>query len=218
LKEPLRGIHNYSNLLLKGYSDVLDDTGRSRLQTLTRLTRRMESLIDALLRFSRLGNAEIRLEPTDLNQVISQVLEDLPINRPELQAEIRIPRSLPTIECDSVLIQEVLVNLISNAIKYNDKSEQWIEIGFTEESEDSHIPYLFYIRDNGIGIRERHLDRVFWLFKRLHEQHLYGGGTGAGLTIAKKIIERHAGEIWVESTYGEGSTFFFRLGQPLLRH
>jgi len=228
LKEPLRGIHNYANLLLKGYSEVLDDTGRARLQTLTRLTRRMESLIDALLRFSRLGQAEIRLQPTDLNQVVSQVLEDLPINRPEFQAQIRIPRPLPTIDCDTILIQEVLVNLISNAVKYNDKPDQWVEIGFIEKPRNpesgkreftpsSHVPrptaYVFYIRDNGIGIRERHLSSVFRLFKRLHEQHLYGGGTGAGLTIAKKIIERHRGQIWVESEYGAGSTFFFTLGK-----
>ncbi|MER3434305.1 MAG: cyanobacterial phytochrome A [Leptolyngbya sp. ERB_1_1] len=226
LKEPLRGIHNYSNLLLKGYSEVLDDTGRARLQTLIRLTRRMESLINALLRFSRLGQTEIRLQLTDLNQVVSQVLEDLPINRPELQAQIRIPRPLPTINCDTVLIQEVLVNLISNAVKYNDKPDQWVEIGFVEKprnpalgnkkptsSPRSPLPttYVFYVRDNGIGIRERHLNSVFRLFKRLHEQHLYGGGTGAGLTIAKKIIERHRGQIWVESEYGKGSTFFFTL-------
>ncbi|MBD1909260.1 MULTISPECIES: ATP-binding protein [unclassified Leptolyngbya] len=229
LKEPLRGIHNFSNLLLKGYSDVLDETGRSRLQTLVRLTRRMESLIDALLRFSRLGQTELHLHSVDLNQSLHQVLEDFPVSRPELRAAIRIPRPLPKASCDPVLIQEVMTNLISNAIKYNDKPEPWIEIGYidgkdewtsrqTTEAPSMHsqsypVDYstTFYVRDNGIGIRERHFNSIFRLFKRLHEQNLYGGGTGAGLTIAKKIIERHGGQIWVESSYGEGSTFYFTL-------
>jgi light-regulated signal transduction histidine kinase (bacteriophytochrome) len=208
LKEPLRGIHNYSNLLLKGYSEALDEAGKSRLQSLVRLTRRMESLIDALLKFSRLGQTEPHLQPTNLNQILEQVLQELQISRPNQQTEIRLPRPLPTLNCDPVLIHEVFINLISNAVKYNDKPEQWIEISFLEATDRGTI---LYVRDNGIGIRDRHLDRVFRLFKRLHEQHLYGGGTGAGLTIAQKIIERHGGRIWVESTYGEGSTFYFTL-------
>ncbi|MDY6937466.1 MAG: ATP-binding protein [Cyanobacteriota bacterium] len=221
LKEPLRGIHNYSNLLLRGYCDVLDEVGKSRLKTLTRLTRRMEALIDALLKFSRLGQTELRLQPTDLDELLHQAIEDLSIARRGLQTEIRIGRSLPTVSCDPVLMRDVLGNLIGNALKYNDKSQQWIEIGYiepesntlgqTESKIDRSTSRIFYVRDNGIGIRERHLDRIFELFKRLHEQNLYGGGTGAGLTIAKKIIERHGGRIWVESTYGEGSTFYFTL-------
>jgi two-component system, chemotaxis family, sensor kinase Cph1 len=239
LKEPLRGIHNFSNLLLKGYAEVLDEVGQSRLRTLIRLTRRMESLIDALLKFSRLGHAELHVQPLDLNQLLNQVLEDLPISRPDMQTEICIPRPLPTVHGDPVLIYEVLINLISNAVKYNDKPQPRIEISYIDGKQEwgnvnesisrwvdgsppshslshppSHpsTPYTFYVRDNGIGIRERHLNSIFRLFKRLHEQHLYGGGTGAGLTIAKKIIERHGGQIWVESTYGEGSTFYFTLG------
>ncbi|WP_348249944.1 ATP-binding protein [Leptolyngbya sp. GB1-A1] len=230
LKEPLRGIHNYSNLLLKGYSDILDESGKARLRTLTRLTRRMESLIDALLKFSRLGQTELYLQPTDLNSILHQVIEELRLSHPDLQTEFRIPRPLPTFHCDSILIQEVLMNLVSNAVKYNDKPHQWVEIGFIEADRTQKIinktlfspsphpltssfphPLTFYVRDNGIGIRDRHLNSVFRLFKRLHEQHLYGGGTGAGLTIAKKIIERHGGQIWIESCYGEGSTFYFTL-------
>jgi two-component system, chemotaxis family, sensor kinase Cph1 len=209
LKEPLRGIHNFSHLLLKGYSEVLDEVGQSRLQTLIRLTRRMESLINALLKFSRLGQTELHLQPSDLNQLLHQLVEELPISHPDLRTEIRIPRSLPAVNCDPILMHEVLVNLISNAIKYNDKPQQWIEIGYTEG--DRATLCTFYVRDNGIGIRERHFNSIFRLFKRLHEQHLFGGGTGAGLTIAKKIIERHGGQIWVESTYGEGSVFYFTL-------
>lgn len=235
LKEPLRGIHNYSTLLLKGYESVLDDAGKSRLHTLIRLTRRMESLIDVLLKYSRLGQTQLNFSPTDLNQLVNRALEDLSVSRQDVQPNIRIVRSLPTVRCDPVLIHEVFTNLLSNAFKYNDKAEQWIEIGYLDTQEqlekrlmqpDSHsssssskvssAPLVFYVRDNGIGIRERHLQTIFRLFKRLHEQNLYGGGTGAGLTIAKKIVERHGGQIWVESTFGEGSTFYFTLESTFL--
>lgn len=230
LKEPLRGIHNFSNLLLKGYADVLDEVGQSRLRTLIRLTRRMESLIDALLKLSRLSHADLHRQPIDLNLLVQQVLEDLRIGHPELQTEFRIPRPLPVLDCDPILIEEVLTNLITNAVKYNDTPQQWVEIGYiqseqkqqTDRPVGSAVPQqspaplsspglIVYVRDNGIGIRERHINSVFRLFKRLHEQHRYGGGTGAGLAIAKKIIERHGGQIWAESTYGEGSTFYFTL-------
>ena len=222
LKEPLRGIHNFSMLLLKGYGSVLDEVGQSRLRTLIRLTRRMEALIDTLLKFSRLGQAELHLQSTDLNCLVEGVLEDLHVSREEVQPTIRIPRSLPTVSCDPVLLSEVFTNLLSNAFKYNDQPNPWVEIGYLDtaaqvekgwvRSQDNRpIPPVLYVQDNGIGIRERHHETIFRLFKRLHEQHLYGGGTGAGLTIAKKIIERHGGRIWVESTYGEGSTFYFTL-------
>jgi two-component system, chemotaxis family, sensor kinase Cph1 len=214
LKEPLRGIHNFSNLLLKGYADVLDEVGKSRLQTLIRLTRRMENLIDALLEFSRIGQTELRRQPIALDRSLHRVLEDLRVSRPDTETEIRIPRALPTVYCDPLSIERVFSNLISNAVKYNDKPDRWVEIGYIEN--DLPSSPIFYVRDNGIGIRERHCDSIFRLFKRLHEQHLYGGGTGAGLTISKKIIEHHGGRLWVESTYGEGSTFYFTLNQESL--
>ena len=130
--------------------------------------------------------------------------------------EIYIPRPLPIVRCDRVQIQEVFTNLIGNAIKYNDNPEKWVEIGYlereTQESEDApDEAIVFYIKDNGIGIREKHKEAIFRIFKRLHTANKYGGGTGAGLTIAKKIVERHGGKIWVESIYGEGSTFYFTL-------
>jgi two-component system, chemotaxis family, sensor kinase Cph1 len=121
---------------------------------------------------------------------------------------------LPTISCDRTQISELFTNLLTNAIKYNDKAEKWVEIGFTQsDSSDPQDPslYTFYVRDNGIGIPPQHLERVFQIFKRLHTQDQYGGGTGAGLTIVQKIVERHGGKIWVESTLDQGSTFYFTL-------
>ncbi|MBE9054992.1 ATP-binding protein [Sphaerospermopsis sp. LEGE 08334] len=207
LKEPLRGIHNYSNFLIEDYGDILNENGRAKLQTLVRLTQRMEDLIDSLLHFSRLGRVDLSMQQTDLNQVIHRILDLLSPRIEETGIEIRIPQPLPTVYCDRIQVGEVFSNLIANAIKYNDKAEKWIEIGYIYRNET----LILYVKDNGIGIREKHFDAIFRIFKRLHGPNKFGGGTGAGLTIAKKIVERHSGKIWVESSYGEGSTFYFTL-------
>lgn len=208
LKEPLRGIHNYSNFLIEDYSETLNAEGKAKLNTLIRLTQRMEDLIDSLLHFSRLGRVDLSIQYTDLNSVINRILDLLSARIEETGVDIRIPRPLPTVYCDHVQVGEVFNNLIANAIKYNDKAEKWIEIGYVDHPS---LPTAFYVRDNGIGIREKHFEAIFRIFKRLHGPSKYGGGTGAGLTIAKKIVERHSGTIWVESTYGVGTTFYFTL-------
>jgi light-regulated signal transduction histidine kinase (bacteriophytochrome) len=206
---------------MEDYADVLDTDGVAKLNTVVRLTQRMEDLINSLLHYSRLGRAELSRQPTNLAEVARQAIDTLRISQPQSSIEFRVPRSLPTIHCDRTQISELFTNLLTNAIKYNDKSEKWVEIGFTESARveldkgDSEDPllYSFYVRDNGIGIPPQHLERVFQIFKRLHTQDQYGGGTGAGLTIVQKIVERHGGKIWVESTLGEGSTFYFTLKQ-----
>jgi two-component system, chemotaxis family, sensor kinase Cph1 len=218
LKEPLRGIHNYSSFLMEDYADILNEEGVDKLQTLVRLTQRMEDLINSLLHFSRLGRIELSLQNTDLNQVVNHVESIVKISYPEAAIGIQMPRPLPTIYCDVVQVNELFTNLISNAIKYNTQSEKQVEVGYLTPDEQLQqspgskiLTLVFYIKDNGIGIRERHLEHIFRIFKRLHGQTQYGGGTGVGLTIAKKIVERHGGKIWVESTYGVGSTFYFTL-------
>ncbi|MDH6061224.1 ATP-binding protein [Chrysosporum bergii ANA360D] len=208
LKEPLRGIHNYSNFLMEDYGDTLKEEGREKLKTLIRLTQRMEDLIDSLLQFSRFGRVDLSMQLTDVNQVVHHSLDLLSARIEEMKVNIDIPRPLPKVYCDRVQLVEVFNNLIANSIKYNDKPEKWIAIGYIDEPPS---PITFYVRDNGIGIRKQHFESIFRIFKRLHGPSKYGGGTGAGLTIAKKIVERHGGKIWVESTYGEGSTFYFTL-------
>jgi len=211
LKEPLRGIHNYSNFLIEDYADVLQAEGVSKLQTLVRLTQRMEDLINSLLHFSRLGRVELTLQKTDLNELVNSVIDILNISLKETEVDIRLPRPLPSVYCDPVQMSEVFSNLISNAIKYNNKPNKLVEVGFLDTALNKPEYIVFYVKDNGIGIKEKHFDAIFRIFKRLHPLNKYGGGTGAGLTIAKKIVERHNGEIWVKSTYGEGSTFYFTL-------
>jgi light-regulated signal transduction histidine kinase (bacteriophytochrome) len=174
----------------------------------------METLLDALLYFSRVGRSELAMKPTDLESVLGNILESLDVSLKEHRVFIDVPQIFPTVSCDSTRSGEIFRNLITNAMKYNDKSEKWIEIGYLEESAHGvqpQAPLVFYVRDNGIGIREKHRHSIFRIFKRLHARDKFGGGTGAGLTMTKKMIERHGGRIWVESIYGEGTTFYFTL-------
>ncbi len=219
LKEPLRGIHNYANFLMEDYEDQLDQDGVRKLQTIVRLAQRMEELLNSLLYFSRLGRDALIREPVDLGLLVRQATAMLDISRPH-NVEFRIPRPLPAVSCDRAQASELFTNLISNAIKYNDKADPWIEIGYVSSSGEVCIPpkvdrsgaaQIFYVRDNGIGISPKYFDRIFQIFHRLHERDSFGGGTGAGLTIARKIVERHGGKLWVESAPGHGSTFYFTL-------
>ncbi len=212
LKEPLRGIMNYSNFLLEDYGEQFDEDGRSKLNTLVFLGQRLSDFISSLLTFSRVGRLEYAYQETDLNAVVEDVISSIQVSLNEENIVVRMPQTLPTILCDKIRMREVFLNLISNAMKYNDKPEKWIEIG-TQEAESEGGGMVFYVRDNGIGIREKHIDKVFMIFKRLHGRDKYGGGTGAGLTIVKKIIEKHGGSIWLKSTFGEGTTFYFTLGR-----
>ncbi len=237
LKEPLRGIHRYSDFLMEDYADKLDEAGVEKLQTLVKLAQRMETLVDSLLHFSRVGRADLALRAVDLEEVVSKTLEMIAPRLQESGAEIRRPRRLPIVRADHARVGEIFHNLIVNAIKYNDKPLKWVEIGWEVgggegetwgqgdgetgrqgDKGNPHSPLLtprppvFYVRDNGIGIPERHYETIFDVFRRLHERDEFGGGVGAGLTIVKKIVERHNGRIWVESRVGAGTTVYFTLG------
>lgn len=223
LKEPLRGISNYATFLLEDYADKLDDEGRKMLNTLPHLTKRLEAFIEDLLHYSRAGRTELGIEETNLKAVVDDVVESIQPVLDEAGVEIRFPADLPTIRCDVRRVGQVFYNLITNAAKYNDKPEKWVEIGsrLNGASVANSAPGTahheaaeteFYVRDNGIGIADKHHNAVFKIFRRLHGRDQYGGGTGAGLTIARKIVEHHGGRIWLDSTPGEGTTFFFTLG------
>jgi signal transduction histidine kinase len=227
LKEPLRGIHNYSHFLMEDYGGQLDEQGREQLLTLQRLTQRMEALIEALLRYSRLGRQEIERRDVPLQPVLDEVCELLHPRLSESAVAVRVPRPLPNVAADPTLVGELLANLIANAVKYNNKAEKWVEIGYErnggakddDQTADDETtmrngcrrPIVLYVRDNGIGIPQKHYEAVFRIFKRLHGRDEFGGGTGAGLTIARKIVERHGGRIWLDSLPGEGTTVYFTL-------
>jgi PAS domain S-box-containing protein len=216
LKEPLRGMHNYARFLLEDFAPALGETGRQQCETILSLTQRMETLINSLLHFSRLGRTELAYRNVDLDRVVDGVLETLQAGIDERQIQIKRPRPMPVSYCDEARVGEIFRNLLTNAMKYNDKPNKWIEIGFQDNillpgNVSSKGERVFFIRDNGIGILDKHLNSIFRIFKRLHGREKFGGGTGAGLTIAKKVVERHGGHIWGESTPGEGTTFFFTL-------
>lgn len=206
LKEPLRGIGRYSERLRQNLGNALPEDERNRLGGILRLTRRMDELVDALLNYSRLGRAQLSLRPADLNLVVQEALDFL---RPRLDAadvEIVVQPNLPVLLCDPVRIHEVFANLIANAVKYNDRSLKRIELGASAGAE-----WTFYVKDNGIGIDPAQCDAIFEVFRRLHGRDAYGGGSGAGLAIVKKVVELHGGRVWAESTPGSGATFFFTL-------
>lgn len=207
LKEPLRGIHNYASFLQEDYSDKLGAEGRNYLERMQRLAERQTALIDRLLAYSRIGSNELVVELADIENIVDNVAEDLKTFLESQQVELRRPTRLPKLVCNPVRVGELFQNLIVNASKYNDKAEKWVEVGCNLKDNTQ----VFYVRDNGIGIAPQHQESVFRMFKRLHEQNKYGGGTGAGLTIVKKIVQRHGGRIWLESVPGEGTTFYFTL-------
>ncbi len=223
LKEPLRGIHNYAHFLLEDYTDTLDDAGQEQLQTIVRLTRRMDTLLNSLLHYSRVGRTELGMQRVSLDTVVRESIEMLHVKIEETRTDIRIPRPLPVVLCDRVRVGEVFANLIANAIKYNDKAEKWVEIGYLDEpaptervgsSVEAGMHYVTcYVRDNGIGITNNHHDAIFRMFTRLHGHDTFGEGTGVGLAIVKRIIERHGGTIWVDSLPDEGTTFYFTFSE-----
>ncbi|RYD36007.1 MAG: cyanobacterial phytochrome A, partial [Verrucomicrobiaceae bacterium] len=207
LKEPLRGISKYAHLLLE--SAVAEDTEhRQKLEGLRRLALRMDSLLDSLLHFSRVGRVAAHFHPVELDPVLEEALEMVSARRQEHPTEIRINGPLPAISCDRTRVREIFVNLISNALKYNSSPTRVVEIGHTADG----LPEpAFYVRDNGIGIAPKHQEVIFTIFKRLHSRDDFGGGSGAGLAIVKRLVEQHNGRIWLSSSPGEGTTFYFTL-------
>jgi len=207
LKEPLRGIHNYAGFLREDHAGRLDEEALRYIDRIQHLAERMSDLIEHLLAYSRLGYVELATDRVDTHAIVDAVAEDLKALLEGHKVELRRSGTLPVVTGDAVRIRQVFQNLIANAVKYSDKPVKWVEVGCDSNS----VPPTFYVRDNGIGIAPQHQDAVFQIFKRLHEQNKYGGGAGAGLTITRKIIERHGGRIWLESVPGEGTSFYFTL-------
>jgi len=214
LKEPLRGIQSFSRMLLEDCADVLDEKNKKYLERLVFLSKRMNQLIEDLLYFSRLGRADMAFQNMDLNIIVKDIESMMESIFKEKNVHLSVPEPLPVLLCDKPGITEVLRNLITNAVKYNDKEEKTIEIGFLESADSPIGPQknIFYVKDNGVGIESQFHQAVFQLFKRLSNSTQFDkSGTGVGLTFVKKIIERNKGHIWLESEMGKGTTFYFTL-------
>ena len=205
LKEPLRGIAAYCQILIEDYQDRLDGEGRRRLNALEKLCERLERLIDNLLTYCRVGRVQTPDAKVDLNQVVAEQLDTFRASGSERAVEVSVAENLPTVKGDAALIGMVLGNLISNALKYNTSPRPQVQIGVAAGEHAT-----LYVKDNGIGIEKKYHEDIFGLFRRLHTRKEYEG-TGAGLTIVRKIVESHGGRIWLESQAGTGSTFFVRL-------
>ena len=211
LKEPLRGIESFSNFLLEDYADKLDETGKDYLKRVSAAAVRMKFLIDDLLSLSKISRIKNPHTSVDSNKLVKEVLKQLKPIIEEKNVRVKVDEDLPFIYCDEVKIRQVFYNLISNAIKYNDKKQPELEIGIEKMIVDGISQTVFFVRDNGIGIEEKHFEEIFGIFKRLHPRGEHGEGTGVGLAIVKRVIADHGGKVWVQSTYGEGSTFYFSL-------
>jgi light-regulated signal transduction histidine kinase (bacteriophytochrome) len=219
LKEPLRGINRYAHQLLEN-AQTLSPGDRTRLDSLMRLTLRMDSLLNSLLHFSRVGRTNLEFETVNLNELVEDALEMIGVRRQDKTCRISIPRPLPTIECNPVRVREIFSNLITNAIKYNLREQPLVELTTIAPGDsaarqtappETRGQIIYCVRDNGIGIEPRDFEQVFRMFKRLHGHDEFGGGMGAGLTVVQKVVQRHGGAIWLESTVGEGSAFYFTL-------
>jgi len=205
LQEPLRMVASFTQLLEKRYKGKLDEDADEYIGFIVEGAHRMKDLIDDLLVFSRFNTQANEFELFDMDTALNSVLSYLQPYMNENHAQITYD-PLPSIMGDSSQIQQVLQNLLTNAIKFHGDEPPKIHIS-AEESGDE---WTFGVSDNGIGIDSEHQEQIFEVFKRLHTREEYEG-TGIGLSICKKIVERHGGRIWVESKPGKGSTFYFTI-------
>ena len=220
LSLPVRAECEFHARIVSMQHQLLEDAAlqgvdqQQKLGRLMRLTLRMDSLLDSFLHFSRVSRMALHMEIVDLNSVFAEAIEIVDARRSERPNEIVVPRLLPSATCDRIRVREIMTNPLSNARQYNDRPVCRIEVGFVDGRDDgqsAHRPAnacglpAYFMRDNGIGIEPRHADQVFKMFRRLYGRDEYGGGTGAGLTIVKRLVQRHGGEIWIDSIPGEGA-------------
>ncbi len=205
LQEPLRMVSSYTELLAQRYAGQLDADANDFIAFAHDGAKRMEQLIQDLLAYSRVHTREVRFEPVDCQSAIERALKNLQVSIEESGAAV-VCEPLPAVVGDGAQLTQLFQNLIGNAIKYRSAQAPRIHI----RAERRGPEWVFAVRDNGIGIDPQYAQRIFVIFQRLHSHAEYPG-TGIGLAIAKKIVERHGGRIWVESQPGDGSTFFFTL-------
>lgn len=207
LRAPVRAISGFAKMLEKKYDPKFDEEGKDLLNTITSESTRMGRLIDDLLTFSRLGKKEIQKSKIDMTALAKEVVDELlKLGEQKYKAKITVNILLPAY-CDRVLIRQVLVNLISNSLKYSfPKPAPLIEVGsFSEENF-----LVYYVKDTGVGFDMKFYDKLFGVFQRLHDPEQFTG-TGIGLSIVKRIIIRHGGRVWAEGKIDEGATFYFSL-------
>ncbi len=206
LQEPLRMVTSFLALLEKKYNHQLDSTAQQYIHFAVDGASRMKVLIMDLLQYSRTSRSRDAVGNTDMNSVLKEVLQTFDEKIKELKAEFRVS-TLPILpNTRRTQMVQLMQNLVGNALKYHGKKQPEIEISAAENEKD----FIFCVKDNGIGFDKKYAERIFVIFQRLHSRSEYSG-TGIGLSICKKIIEIHGGNIWVESEIGKGSSFYFSI-------
>jgi len=206
LQAPLHTVSSFVQLLQRRCRDQFDEKAEAFIAQAIKGADLMQRLLQDLLAFSRVGGGRLKLRPLPLGGVVDRVLLNLDKAIHDRQAEVIIADNLPLVLADELQLLHLLQNLVANALKFRGKEPPQVQI-FTRDGEGE---WIVCVRDNGIGIDPQHAERIFQVFQRLHSRDKYAG-TGIGLAICKKIIDRHGGRIWVESTPGEGATFCFSL-------
>jgi PAS domain S-box-containing protein len=213
LRAPLRAVDGFSRMVNEDYGEKLDDEGRRMLKLIRNETQRMGRLIDDLLAFARLGRQQIEPVSIDMHELAQEAFNELSMAVPERKLRFDL-QPLPPAYGTPAMIRQVWVNLISNAIKFTQgRDPAEIEIGSLEGEEG--VP-VYYIKDNGAGFEMRHADKLFGVFQRLHSQEEFPG-TGVGLSLVHRIVQRHGGRIWAEAEVGRGATFYFTVAEPTIR-
>ena len=205
LQEPLRMVSSYTQLLAKRYEGRFDDKAKKYVRYAVDGAIRMQTLINDFLAYSRVGSRGRPPEPTDSHSVLGEAVRNLAALIEENRAVITND-DLPMVRADASQLALVFQNLVANAIKFRRQDLPRIHVS----AQDQGREWVFAVQDNGIGIEPRHAERVFVLFQRLHTREEYPG-TGIGLAVCKRIVERHGGKIWLASEPGNGSTFFFTI-------
>lgn len=209
LKEPLRMVTSYVQLLARRYGHLFDDDAKEFIGFAVDGAERMRALIDDLLRYSRVGSRPLHVDATDCNAVLDAVLSDLRLAIAEAGAEVRVER-LPVVLADRTQLEQLFQNLIANAIKFRGQRPPLVTVSAQPVLPEKGGGWRFTVRDNGIGIDPQFSTKIFLIFQRLHARSEYTG-TGIGLAVCKKIVERHGGRIWVESQPGAGAAFHFTI-------
>lgn len=204
LKAPLQTLEGYSHILMEDYESELDQDGIRALEALSDTTQRLRNRIEGLLTYSSIKMEEEKFKEIDLNELIGELERDLRYLLEGVRFEVA--EDLPQIYGNETLLTELFSNLITNAVKYNDKENPKVEVSWKERPDR----YLVWVRDNGQGIKERYLEKIFKVFEKLNPRD-NPEGTGIGLAVCKRIVEEHRGEIWAESEPGKGTTFYFTL-------
>jgi light-regulated signal transduction histidine kinase (bacteriophytochrome) len=207
LKAPLRAISGFSTMLVEDYGPKLDGEALRYVRTIESSVNAMRQLIDDLLEFSRHSTKEMVLSDIDMSEIVNSVLKELQRATPDRQIEWRL-QSLPPARGDLAMMRQVWVNLLSNAIKFSGRTgKAWVEVGCSDKGERQNT---YYVKDNGAGFDMKRADKMFGIFQRLHSAIEFEG-TGVGLSIVQRVVQRHGGRVWAEGKVNEGATFHFTL-------